>query len=140
MDDVTLEQALPMFRLPRSVGKTADGEEIIANIGRFGPYVQVGKLFASIKGQDPLKISEVEARKLIAAKQKVERERVVADYGKIKVLRGPYGPYVTDGKINAKVPKEVDPKSITEEKAKKLIAEAPSTPRRRFKKVQTKTT
>jgi DNA topoisomerase-1 len=140
MDEVTLEQALPMFRLPRSVGKTADGEEIIANIGRFGPYVQVGKLFASIKGQDPLKISEVEARKLIAAKQKVERERVVADYGKIKVLRGPYGPYVTDGKINAKVPKEVDPKSITEEKAKKLIAEAPSTPRRRFKKVQTKTT
>ena len=137
MDSVTLAQALPMFRLPRTVGKTTDGQEITANIGRFGPYVQVGKLFVSIKGHDPLKISEAESRKLIAAKQKAERERVVADYGKIKVLRGPYGPYVTDGKTNAKIPKENDPKSITEEKAKKLLDEAPSIPRKRFKRAGT---
>ncbi|HSW79038.1 MAG TPA: type I DNA topoisomerase [Candidatus Babeliales bacterium] len=132
LDDITLEQALPMFKLPRTVGKTKEGEEITANIGRYGPYVQVGKIFASIKGHDPMKITEEEAKKLIAAKQKQERERVIADFGKIKVLRGPYGPYVTDGKTNAKIPKEIKPETITEEKAKKMIAEAPKGPKRRF--------
>ena len=132
LDDITLEQALPMFKLPRTVGQTEDGEEITANIGRYGPYVQVGKLFVSIKGQDPMHISEAEARKLIKDKREAERKRVVADYGKIKVLRGPYGPYVTDGKTNAKIPKEVDPKSLTEEKAVKLLTEAPKSPKRRF--------
>jgi DNA topoisomerase-1 len=137
IDDVTFEQALPMFKLPRRVGTTKDGREITANIGRFGPYVQVDKMFASIKGYDPLKISEEEARKLIAAKEKQQRERVIADYGKIKVLRGPYGPYVTDGKVNAKIPKEEDPKKITEEKAKKMLAEAPKkTGPRRWQKAQ----
>jgi DNA topoisomerase-1 len=132
LDDITLEQALPMFKLPRTVGKTKEGEDITSNIGRYGPYVQVGKTFVSIKGHDPMKITEEEAKKLIAAKQKQERERVIADFGKIKVLRGPYGPYVTDGKTNAKIPKEVKPESVTEEKAKKMIAEAPKGPKRRF--------
>jgi DNA topoisomerase I len=136
MDDVTLEQALPMFKLPRTVGTTKDGEEIIANIGRFGPYVQTGKLFVSIKGHDPLKISEDTARKLITEKKAAERRKLVADYGKIKVLRGFYGPYVTDGKTNVKIPKEVDPKSITEEKAKKMLAEAPKRPKRQFRPKQ----
>ncbi len=139
MDDVTLEQALPMFKLPRRVGKTEDGEEITANIGRYGPYVQVGKLFVSIKGKDPLTIREPEARELIKEKQKQERQRVVADYGKIKVLRGPYGPYVTDGKTNAKIPKDTDPKSVTEEKAKTLLAETPKRGGARFRKKSNKT-
>jgi DNA topoisomerase-1 len=134
IDDVTLAQALPMFNLPKTVGKTKDGEEITANIGRFGPYVQIGKLFVSIKGHDPLTISEATAREMIEDKQEKERQRVVADFGKIKVLRGPYGPYVTDGKVNAKIPKETDPATITEQKAKKMIAEAPKKPKRRFKR------
>jgi DNA topoisomerase-1 len=134
MDSVTLEDALPMFKLPRLVGKTAEGEEIMANIGRFGPYVQVGKLFVSIKGTDPMEISEEKARELIKEKQEKERKRVIAEYGKIKVLNGPYGPYVTDGKTNAKIPKEVKPNSITEAKAKKLLADAPKRPKRRFRR------
>ena len=134
LDDIKLEQALPMFKLPRTVGKTKDGEEIIANIGRYGPYVQLGKLFVSIKGQDPMKISENEARKLIEEKQAAEKKRIIADYGKIKVLLGPYGPYVTDGKTNAKIPKETDPKSVTEKKALKILAEAPKTNKRRFRR------
>ncbi|MBX4188967.1 DNA topoisomerase I, partial [Candidatus Saccharibacteria bacterium] len=134
MDDVTLEQALPMFKLPRLVGKTAEGEEISANIGRFGPYVQVGKLYVSIKGTDPMEIGEEEARTLIKDKQETERKRVIADYGKVRVLNGPYGPYVTDGKINAKIPKDVKPKSITEAVAKKMLAEAPKRPKKRFRR------
>jgi DNA topoisomerase I len=122
-----------MFKLPRTVGQTKDNEDIIANVGRFGPYVQVGKLFVSIKGQDPLTIQEDKARLLIEDKKEAEKRRVVADYGKIKVLRGPYGPYITDGKTNAKIPKDTDPKTITEQKAKQILQAAPKTPKRRFR-------
>lgn len=135
LDNVTLEQALPMFRLPRVVGQTADGQEITANIGRFGPYVHAGKLYVSIKGQDPLRITEAEAKKLITQKITEQRKKVIADFGKLKVLRGPYGPYVTDGKVNAKIPKDTDPAKLTEAKAQKLLNEAPKKPYRRFKRL-----
>jgi len=125
MDDVTLKEALPMFNLPRVIGKTADGQEIIADIGRFGPYVKVNDLFASIKDHDPLTITETAARQAITAKQKAAAERLIADFGKMQILRGPYGPYVTDGKKNAKVPKEKDPKKLTQKAAEKILAEAP---------------
>jgi DNA topoisomerase-1 len=132
LETVTLEQALPMFNLPRVVGKTGKGEEITADIGRFGPYVKVGKMFVSIKGEDPLTITEAEARAAIAAKEKKERERVIADWGKIQVLNGPYGPYVTDSKNNARVPKDEDPKKITEKKAAKMLEDAKKNPPKRF--------
>jgi DNA topoisomerase-1 len=132
LDDVTLEQALPMFNLPRAVGKTSKGEEIIADIGRFGPYVKVNNEFASIKGQDPLTITEAEARKVIAAKEKKERERVIATWGNLQILNGPYGPYVSDGKQNARIPKDQDPKKITEKHAQKMLEEAAKNPKRSF--------
>lgn len=126
MDNITLEQALPMFELPRLVGKTADGKDILADIGRFGPYIKVDKTFVSIKDLSPFTITEAEARKLIDDKLKQIAERNIADFGTIKVLRGPYGPYVTDGKKNARIPKDTDPTTITEEQAKKLLDEAPA--------------
>jgi DNA topoisomerase-1 len=132
LESVTLEEALPMFNLPRVVGKTAGGEEIIADIGRFGPYVKVGNTFVSIKDQDPLKISEHEARLAINAKAKRERERVIATWDKIQVLNGPYGPYVSDGKNNARIPKEDDPKKITEKKAIKMLEEVAKNPKKHF--------
>lgn len=126
VDTVTLEQALRAFELPRTVGLTEDGQEIKANIGRFGPYIQVGKLFVSIKPLDPHEITHKEALKLYAEKLKAEAEKNIADFGDgIKVLNGRYGPYVTDGKKNAKIDKDTDPKKITHEQAKKMIAEAP---------------
>ncbi|MCL2037622.1 type I DNA topoisomerase [Candidatus Saccharibacteria bacterium] len=126
LETVTLEQALEMFKLPRIVGTTTDGQEITANIGRFGPYIKVGNLFVSIKPLDPFEIEEKEARELYAAKLKAEAEKNIADFGDgLKVLNGRFGPYVTDGKKNAKIPKETDPKSITHEQAKKMIANAP---------------
>jgi DNA topoisomerase-1 len=125
MDDVTLEQALPMFGLPRTVGKTEDGQDILADIGRFGPYVKVDKMYVSIKDLSPFTITEAEAKELIAEKVQQVAERNVADFGKIKILRGPYGPYVTDGKKNAKIPKETDPATLDEKAAKKLLDEAP---------------
>jgi DNA topoisomerase-1 len=124
LDDVTLEQALPMFNLPRVVGKSDDGEEITADIGRFGPYIKIGGQFTSIKEFDPLTITEEQARQVLAAKKSAEEQRVVADFGDIKVLRGRYGPYVTDGKKNVSLPKKQDPKKVTEKKAHQLLAEA----------------
>lgn len=127
LEDVTFEQALEMFKLPRLVGLTDDGQEIKANIGRFGPYIVIGKLFVSIKPLDPMKITHKEALELYAAKLKQEAEKNIQIFDSgIKVLNGQYGPYITDGKKNAKIPKDTDPKKITEPEAKKLLDEAPA--------------
>ena len=126
IETVTLEQALEAFKLPRLVGQTDDGQDIKANIGRFGPYIQVGKLFISIKDHDPHDIDLDTAKTLYAEKLKAEAEKNIADFGEIKVLRGRFGPYVTDGKKNAKIPKDIDPTTLTEADAKKLLDEAPA--------------
>ncbi len=133
IETVRLDQALEMFKLPREVGKTKDGETILANIGRFGPYVQVDKLYASIKDLDPLKITEEQARTAIEEKRKKEADKYIAQFENgINIINGPYGPYITDGKKNARIAKDTDPKKITEKEAKKLLEAAP-TKRRRFK-------
>lgn len=132
VDTVTLEQALKAFQLPRLVGETPEGLPMKANIGRFGPYIEVTnpetktKLFISIKPLDPHTVTHEEALELYAAKLKAEAEKNIADFGDgVKVLNGRYGPYVTDGKKNAKIPKDTDPKTITHEQAKQMISEAP---------------
>lgn len=127
LDSVTFEQALEMFKLPRSVGKTTDGQDIKANIGRFGPYIQVGKLFVSIKPHDPMKITHEEALELYEAKLQQEKNKHIAEFPSgIKVLNGMYGPYITDGKKNVRIAKTTDPKTITEAEAKAMLAKAPA--------------
>jgi DNA topoisomerase-1 len=136
LEDVTLEQALEMFKLPRLVGTTDDGKDIKANIGRFGPYVQVDKTFVSIKPLDPFTITLEEALELYKAKLEKDANKYIAEFKSgIKVVNGPYGPYITDGKKNAKIPKETDPKTLTEEQCKKMLAEAPA--KKRFTRRKT---
>ncbi|MCL2679986.1 MAG: type I DNA topoisomerase [Coriobacteriia bacterium] len=134
IDTVSLEAALEMFTLPRLLGQTGDGQDIKANIGRFGPYVQVGKLYASIPApEDPFTITLDRARELYAAKLKAEAEKTVAIFDSgIKVLRGRYGPYVTDGKKNATIPKDIDPTTVTEDQAREMIENAPAKKRRAY--------
>ena len=132
IETVTLEQALEMFKLPRVVGQTEDGQDIKANIGRFGPYIQVGKLFVSIKPEDPHTITLEKARELYAAKLQAEAEKNIADFGDgVKVLNGRFGPYITDGTKNAKIPKDADPKTITHEKALELLSKTAAKPTRK---------
>ncbi|HEX8762365.1 MAG TPA: type I DNA topoisomerase [Candidatus Saccharimonadales bacterium] len=127
LESVTLEQALTMFELPRLVGTTEDGQEIKANIGRFGPYVQIDKTFVSIKPLDPFSITEAEARNLYKAKLEKDANKYIQEFDSgIKVVNGPYGPYITDGKKNAKIPKDLEPAKLTEEECKKLLDEAPA--------------
>jgi DNA topoisomerase-1 len=139
LDDVTLEQALKMFELPRTVGTTTDGQEIKANVGRFGPYIQVGKLYVSTKPLGPFDIDEAEARRLYEEKLEKEASKYIQQFeGGINIINGPYGPYITDGKKNAKIPKDTDPKKLTLEECKKLLAEAPAKGKgRRFTKRKT---
>lgn len=143
VDTVTLEAALKAFQLPRLVGETPEGLPMKANIGRFGPYIQVtnpetkANLFISIKPLDPHTITHEEALELYAAKLKAEAEKNIADFGDgTKVLNGRYGPYITDGSKNAKIPKDTDPKTITHEQALQILADAPE-PKGRFKRKTT---
>lgn len=127
LEKVTIEQALKAFELPRLVGQTEDGKDIHANVGRFGPYIKVDKLFVSIKPLDPYDITHEQALDLYATKLKAEAEKNIADWGNIKIIKGPYGPYIKDvkAKKNAKIPKDTEPKDITEVQAVEILAKAP---------------
>lgn len=122
---VSLEEALKMFELPRVVGKSPKGIEIIAQIGRFGPYLKVGSINVSLKGEDPFTISENKANELLKEHQKMLDSRVIANYEAegIQVLNGRFGPYVTDGQVNAKVPKGVEPKKLTLKDCQKILTD-----------------
>ena len=137
INTVTLEQALVMFQLPRTVGTTEDGQPMLANIGRFGPYVQVGKTFVSIKPLDPHTITEEEARSKYQEKLTKDAAKNIKEFASgIKILNGPYGPYVTDGKKNARIAKDQDPTKLTEAQSKKLLAAAPAK-KRSFRRKKT---
>ncbi len=135
VETVTLEQALEMFKLPREVGTTEDGDIIKANIGRFGPYIQINKLFVSIKPLDPLSITEKEARELYKEKLQKEADKLIKQFDdNITIIKGPYGPYITDGKKNARIPKETKPEDIDLKTAKELLAKAPAKSKRRSRR------
>jgi DNA topoisomerase-1 len=135
MDSLTLPEALELFKLPREVGKAQDGHPIRVAIGRFGPYVQYGaKKFVSIKDDDPYTVELPRALELIAAKEILDANRIIREFpdAGIQVLNGRYGPYITDRVKNAKIPKDRDPKSLTLEECKALIAAAPERGKGRF--------
>ncbi|MBW3569080.1 type I DNA topoisomerase [Candidatus Parcubacteria bacterium] len=131
INSVTLEQALEMFKLPREVGKTEDGKPILANIGRFGPYVQVDKIYISIKPLDPLTIDEAKARELYAEKLEKEKNKYIRQFDSgISIINGPFGPYITDGKKNARITKDLKPEELDEQTCKELLAAAPARKKR----------
>jgi DNA topoisomerase-1 len=125
IETVTLEQALEMFKLPRLVGQTDDGKDIKANIGRFGPYVQVEKAFFSIKPHDPMTITLEEAKDIIHVITEKRKPIKLFEKSEIQILNGPYGPYLKKDKVNARIPKDRDLETITEDEAIKMIADAP---------------
>jgi DNA topoisomerase-1 len=131
VDNITLEEALKLFSLPRNLGKDEKGNEILANIGRFGPYVKIGSSYVSIKGHDPYSIELDTALELIKedATKKAARNIKEFEGTDIKVLNGRYGPYITDGTKNAKIPKDTEPADVTLEQAKELLEKAPTATR-----------
>ncbi|HTC44512.1 MAG TPA: DNA topoisomerase I [Steroidobacteraceae bacterium] len=128
MDTITHEQALELFKLPRTLGATAEGAPILTNIGRFGPYVKFGEKYVSLKDDDPYTVSLERALEVIRLKQEADANRLIQDFGvdNIQVLNGRYGPYITDKIKNARIPKDRDPKSLTLEECRALLAAAPA--------------
>jgi DNA topoisomerase-1 len=142
MNEVALDEALELFTLPRSLGETPDGLPVSASIGRFGPYVRYGDKYVSIRGDDdPYTIELPRALELIEEKKIADANRIIVDFEDdgIQVLNGRYGPYITDKKKNARVPKDREPRSLTLEECKELLAAAPERGRRGKKKAGKKT-
>jgi DNA topoisomerase-1 len=142
MNEIDLETALELFKLPRTLGETPDGLPVSASIGRFGPYVRYGDKYVSIRGDDdPYTIELPRALELIDEKKIADANRIILDFedAGIQVLNGRYGPYITNKKKNAKVPKDREPKSLTLEECVELLAAAPERGRRGKKKTAKKT-
>lgn len=141
MADIDLETAMELFKLPRKLGETLDGLPVSASIGRFGPYVRYGDKYVSIRGDDdPYTIELPRALELIEAKKIEDANRIIQDFeGEgIQVLNGRYGPYITNKEKNARVPKDREPKSLTLEECKELLAAAPVRGKRGKKKAKKK--
>ncbi len=145
MNEIDLETAMALFKLPRKLGETPDGLAVSASIGRFGPYIRYGDKYVSIRGgeesnDDPYTIELPRALELIEAKKIEDANRIIQDFEDegIQVLNGRYGPYITDKSKNARVPKDREPKSLTLEECKELLAAAPERGRRGKKKVTKK--
>ena len=142
MNDITFEDAMELFKLPRQLGETPDGLTVSASIGRFGPYVRYGDKYVSIRGDDdPYTIELPRALELIEQKKIEDANRIIQDFEEegIQVLNGRYGPYITNKKKNARVPKDREPKSLTLEECQELLAAAPERGRRGKKKTKKKT-
>ena len=128
IESITLEEALDIFKLPRVVGEFED-KEIVAAIGRFGPYIRHDGMFVSIpKDEDPLEITANRSIDLIKAKRKADADKFIKDFPEnpdVRILKGRWGPYIKVAKKNVKIPKEVDPKDLTLEKCLEMAEKAP---------------
>lgn len=148
IESITLEEALTLFALPRVLGEM-DGEEVKANIGRFGPYVQLGKLYASIpatfeEGEEPydaLSITFEQAKVLIEKKKEIEANKYINEFDSgIQVLRGRYGPYIRYDGGNYKIPKDKidNAEKLTEEECQEIVDTVRPSGKRAPKKTTTK--
>jgi DNA topoisomerase-1 len=133
IESITLEEALKLFELPRTVGLYKD-VEIICTKGRFGPYIKYGDKNISLpKGKDPLKI-DLEACITIIEESFVKKgAEVIHDFkdSDIQVINGSYGPYIKHAGSNYKLPKGIDPASLTEDKCKEIVSSTEPTGRRK---------
>jgi DNA topoisomerase-1 len=135
LETVTLEDALRLLRLPRTVGVAEDGEEVVARNGRYGPYVQKGSESRSLESEEQLLAITLEEALALLAQPRQRRGRAAAApplkelgpdpvSGKPIVLKeGRFGPYVTDGETNASLRRGDDPETVTPERAVELLAE-----------------
>lgn len=126
--DITLEEALELFKLPKELGEFED-KKVVVGVGRFGPYVRHNNGFVSIKGQDPLDVSLEDAIKLILQKREDDANKFIKEFDEdpeIKVLNGRYGAYIKAGKKNVKIPKDKVPEELTFEDVKAIIAAEPA--------------
>lgn len=140
LETITLEEVLELFKLPRDLGFTADGESVSASIGRFGPYIRYGSKFVSLKEADPYTVELPQALELIAAKIQADLDRILRtwDDSDVQILKGRWGPFISDGKKNARMSKDREVESMTLEECVAALEAAPD--KRRGKKAAKKKT
>lgn len=132
---ITLEEALALFKLPRTLGEY-NSETVKANAGRFGPYIQVGKVFVSIpKGEEPMTIELERAIELYIEKQTADANKIIKIFDErpdVQLLNGRYGAYLKIGKDNFKLPKDTTPENLSLEECIHIsINQAPKTAKKK---------
>ncbi|MDX4012099.1 type I DNA topoisomerase [Aliarcobacter skirrowii] len=142
MDTITLEEALFLFNLPRVVGVDDNGNEIKANIGRFGPYLQVKTKYYSLKTDDPYTVDEIRAKEIIKEIDEAKSKALIKEFEKekIQVLDGQYGPYIKQGRKNFKIPKTKEASNLTLEECLEIIEKDSKGVKKPAKKTASKST
>ena len=122
LETITLDEALNLFKLPRKIGEY-EGEELVAGVGKFGPFVRYkGKFYSLKKGvDDPHTVTLERALELIDEKNENDRKKVIRDFGDIMLLNGRYGPYLTKDKKNFRLPKGTEAEKLTKEDCQRII-------------------
>jgi DNA topoisomerase-1 len=136
MHTINLEDALELFLMPRALGEDM-GEDVSVGIGRFGPFAKRGSTYASLKKEDdPYTIDLARAVFLIEEKEEIARNRIIKEFdgSEIQVLNGRFGPYLSDGKMNGKIPKDREPASLTLAEVQQLMEETGKPVRKGFGK------
>ncbi|MGV6493886.1 DNA topoisomerase I [Stenotrophomonas rhizophila] len=136
MHTIALEDALELFLMPRALGQDKD-EDVSVGIGRFGPFAKRGSTYASLKKEDdPYTIDLARAVFLIEEKEEIARNRIIKEFegSEIQVLNGRFGPYISDGKMNGKIPKDREPASLTLAEVQQLMEETGKPVRKGFGK------
>jgi DNA topoisomerase-1 len=134
MHSISLEDALKLFDMPRTLGED-NGEPVSVGIGRFGPFAKRGSTYASLKKEDdPYTIDLARAVFLIEEKEEIARNRIIKEFegSDIQVLNGRFGPYISDGKMNGKIPKDREPASLTLAEVQQLMEETGKPVRKGF--------
>jgi DNA topoisomerase-1 len=127
LETISLEEALELFKLPRELGFTPEGEEVSVGVGRFGPYIRYDSKFVSLKDADPLTIELPQALELVAAKKQADIDRILKTFEgtDVQILKGRWGPFIANEKKNARMPKDREPDSMTLEECLALLEAAP---------------
>ena len=136
IESITLEEALKLFELPRTVGQH-EGIDIICTKGRFGPYIKYGDRNVSLpRGADPLKVDIETCIKLIEESISKKAGGIISEFkdSDIQVINGAYGPYIKHAGSNYKIPKGTDAETLTEDKCKEIIASTEPTGRKKRRK------
>jgi len=134
LTSLSLQAALDLFILPRTLGLSHDGEPITTAIGRFGPYVRYANHYVSLtRHDDPYSIDLSRALELIATKKELDAKRYIKtfEHSDIQIIKGRYGPYISNGKTNARIPGNLEPQSLTLEQCQAFISQAEKTSRKR---------
>jgi len=122
LETITLEEALGLFRLPRTLGNH-EGEDMIVGTGKFGPYIRHKNKFYSLKKgvDDPYSVTVERALEIIMEKTESDQKKIIKDFADILVLNGRYGPYITRDKLNYRLPKGTDAEKLTKEDCLNII-------------------